>query len=47
VVRFTLREDEVVDINDREKSLVALTRSNQPNASPGNLAADTGEDLGT
>ncbi len=45
-VRFTLREDEVVDINDREKSLVALTRSNQSNETPGNLAADTGEDLG-
>lgn len=44
-VRFTLTEDEVVDINDREKSLVALTRSNQSNTTPGNLAADTGEDL--
>jgi len=42
-IRFTLREDEVVDINDREKSLVVLTRSNQPNIPTGGLAADTGE----
>lgn len=45
-IRFTLREDEVVDINDRQKSLVALTRTSQPNLPDGGLDATTGEGVG-
>lgn len=46
MVRFTLDQDEIVDVNDREKSLVALTRSGQqPNQPPPLQDTATGEAL--
>lgn len=42
-VRFTLDEDEINNVNDRPKSLVALTRSNAPSGPGGDLDAASGE----
>lgn len=42
VVRFTLDDDEIIDVNDREKSLVALTRNNAPRNIPQQIDAGTG-----
>lgn len=43
MVRFTLANDEIIDVNDREKSLVALTRENKPATPPERMDAGTGE----
>lgn len=43
VVRFTLAGDEIRDVNTREKSLVAMTRSNRPMAPAGAVDPGTGE----
>lgn len=46
-VRFTLTGDEVSDVNDRPKSLVALTRGEGGSAAPaGDLDPGTGEVVG-
>lgn len=42
-VRFTLRDDEIVDINNRQKSLVAATRQTGPDGPGGDQDAATGE----
>lgn len=46
VVRFTLDKDQIIDINDRQKSLVALTRQNRPSGPGGNQDAATGQVIG-
>lgn len=44
VVRFTLKGDEIIDINSREKSLVAATRSaSNPKSSGGGMEAGSGQ----
>lgn len=44
VVRFTLKGDEIIDINSREKSLVAATRSaSNPKSSGGAMEAGSGQ----
>ncbi len=44
VVRFTLKGDEIIDINSREKSLVAATRSSSnPKSSGGAMEAGSGQ----
>ena len=44
VVRFTLKGDEIIDINSREKSLVAATRRDGGSKSPGGAVdAETGQ----
>lgn len=44
VVRFTLKDDEIINVNSREKSLVAATRSGKGPKSPGGaMDAGTGQ----
>ncbi len=44
VVRFTLKDDEIINVNSREKSLVAATRSSSnPKASGGAMVAGSGQ----
>jgi len=47
VIRFTLADDEIVDLNDRPKSLVAATRRGSgPDAPAGPLETGTGAAVG-
>ena len=42
-VRFTLDDDEIIDINNRPKSLVALTRQTKTNTPGGDMSLGSGE----
>lgn len=43
VARFTLDDDEIIDLNNRPKGLVELTRQTKRNAPAGSQNPDTGE----
>ncbi len=42
-VRFTLDDDEIIDLNNRPKSLVALTRQTKTNTPGGDMSLGSGE----
>lgn len=42
-VRFTLEGDEIIDLNNRPKSLVALTRQSKTNTPGGDMSLGSGE----